>query len=108
MTAKHYRKIPVGHIEAGLRTGNPYNPFPEELNRTMTTHLATLHFAPSPGSVENLTAEGVDPARITMTGNPVIDALERMVARPHTLDPALSAAMEGKRVLLVTAHRRES
>jgi UDP-N-acetylglucosamine 2-epimerase (non-hydrolysing) len=106
--AAFYRKIPVGHLEAGLRTRNRYYPYPEEINRTLTTHLTTLHFAPSRGSADNLRAEGVDEAAITLTGNTVIDALRMTVARPHRLGESLEAAMQGRRTILVTAHRRES
>ena len=106
--AAFYRKIPVGHLEAGLRTRNRYYPYPEEMNRTLTTHLTTLHFVPSEGSADNLRHEGVDEAAITLTGNTVIDALRMTVARPHRLEESLQAAMKGKRTILVTAHRRES
>lgn len=100
-----YRKIPFGHVEAGLRTGKMYLPFPEEMNRLLTTRLATYHFAPTEGSRQNLLKEGVDPASVHMTGNSVIDALYEVVrsgkARPIDL-PA------GRRLILMTAHRREN
>ena len=77
--AAFYQQIPVGHVEAGLRTGNRYSPWPEEMNRQLTGRLASLHFAPTPLSRNNLLAEGVDPASIHVTGNTVIDALFMVV-----------------------------
>jgi UDP-N-acetylglucosamine 2-epimerase (non-hydrolysing) len=108
--AAFYEKIPVIHLEAGLRTGNPYAPYPEEINRRLATRLATLHLAPTATSRANLEAENVDPASVVVTGNTVIDALLWAVAR--RLDYG-SPALEGLDatpgpVLLVTAHRRES
>ena len=70
-----YHKIPVGHVEAGLRTGNKYSPFPEEANRVLATHLSALHFAPTPKARQNLLQEGIAPEKIFVTGNTVIDAL---------------------------------
>lgn len=102
--ACHYNRVPFGHVEAGLRTGRPYFPFPEEKNRVLAAHLAALHFAPTESSRRNLLSEGIDPATIHVTGNTVIDAL-LMTARenlPLPLEPATS------RFLLVTAHRREN
>ena len=106
-----YRQIPVGHVEAGLRTGDMLEPFPEEMNRVLTTRLAALHFAATGGAAQNLIGEGIDPAAISITGNTCIDAvlhvrdgLENgtMVSRDWPeLDP-------NKKLLLVTAHRRES
>ena len=106
-----YRQIPVGHVEAGLRTGDMLEPFPEEMNRVLTTRLAALHFAATGGAAQNLIGEGIDPAAISVTGNTCIDAvlhvrdgLENgtMVSRDWPeLDP-------NKKLLLVTAHRRES
>lgn len=105
--AAFYQKIPVVHVEAGLRTANVYNPFPEEINRRLTSQMATLHLAPTPVSRSNLLAENVRPESIVVTGNSVIDALHEIVARrlPYS-DPALEA-LSGP-VVLVTAHRRES
>src|SRR5688572_29288499 len=74
--AAYYQQIPVAHIEAGLRTGNLYSPWPEEANRRLVGALAELHFAPTPAARENLLREGVQPARIQVTGNTVIDALQ--------------------------------
>jgi UDP-N-acetylglucosamine 2-epimerase (non-hydrolysing) len=106
--AAFYEKVPVAHVEAGLRTADPYSPFPEEINRRLTTQIATLHLAPTPTSRANLVAENVAPERITVSGNTVIDALLDVVARrlPYS-DPALDG-LAGKRVVLITAHRRES
>lgn len=106
--AAFYEKVPVAHVEAGLRTSNPYSPFPEEINRRLTTQVASLHLAPTPTSRANLLAENVPAARITVSGNTVIDALLDVVARrlPYT-DPQLEQ-LDGRRMVLVTAHRRES
>lgn len=100
--ASFYEKIPVGHVEAGLRTPDRYNPFPEEMNRRLTTQLSSLHFAPTETSVENLLRDGVDPEGIYKTGNTVIDAL-LMTAKKQP-----SGETGGKRQILVTAHRREN
>jgi UDP-N-acetylglucosamine 2-epimerase (non-hydrolysing) len=112
--AAYYQQIPVGHVEAGLRTGNIYSPWPEEINRKITSTIALLHFAPTEKSVTNLTAEGVMPQMITITGNTVIDALIDVVERLEN-DPEISAAFDAefgidptKRLILVTGHRRES
>lgn len=108
-----YHRIPVAHVEAGLRTGDPYAPFPEELNRRLITQLASLHLAPTPLTAGNLRTEGVDPARVFVTGNTVIDALLRTVRAAGgslgSTDPSL-ALLDGdtRRVVLVTTHRRES
>ncbi|KAA0986945.1 UDP-N-acetylglucosamine 2-epimerase (non-hydrolyzing) [Pseudomonas sp. ANT_J12] len=100
-----YLRIPFGHIEAGLRTGDIYNPFPEEANRVIAGKLARWHFAPTQGSMDNLLREGVAPANITMTGNTVIDALLMTAARTLPLDIELDPS---KRLVLVTSHRREN
>ena len=102
--ASYYRKVPFGHVEAGLRTGQPYRPFPEEKNRVLAGHLAELHFAPTPKARLNLLREGIDDATIHVTGNPGIDALKLALSRPT---PAL-VEPETERMILVTAHRRES
>jgi UDP-N-acetylglucosamine 2-epimerase (non-hydrolysing) len=102
--ASYYRKVPFGHVEAGLRTGQPYRPFPEEKNRVLAGHLADLHFAPTPRSRLNLLREGIDDASIHVTGNPGIDALRLASSRATPLPFAL----ETDRMILVTAHRRES
>lgn len=105
-----YERVPVVHVEAGLRTSDRYSPFPEEVNRRLTTQLTTLHLAPSTGNRANLLAEGVDPATIAVTGNTVIDALFEVNARqPAYSDPAVARLVEsGRRIVLVTTHRRES
>lgn len=101
--ACYYRQIPLAHVEAGLRTGLPYAPFPEEKNRVLATHLAVLHFAPTPLARANLLKEGIAPGSIHVTGNTVIDALKTMAER----QPALPVRPPTARFLLVTAHRRE-
>ncbi len=108
--AAFYRRIPVGHVEAGLRTDNRYDPFPEELNRRLTAALADLHFAPTEQAVANLRREGVPGSAIYLVGNTVIDALLMVAERPFVFtDPALRSVQESDdRLLLVTAHRREN
>jgi UDP-N-acetylglucosamine 2-epimerase (non-hydrolysing) len=108
--AAFYEQIPVVHLEAGLRTGNPYSPYPEEVNRRLTTRLATLHLAPTSTSKGNLLTENVDEASIVVTGNTVIDALLWAVPRQRGYsEPALAGLDDHDApVLLVTAHRRES
>ncbi len=103
--AAFYRRIPLGHVEAGLRTGDLYNPFPEEMNRIVAGRLARWHFAPTAQSRDNLLAEGFDPASIHVTGNTVIDALLQVADRELALPVAIP---EGSRLVLVTAHRREN
>ncbi len=128
--AAFYRQIPVGHVEAGLRTHNIYSPWPEEMNRQMTGRIATYHFAPTPLSRQNLLDEGVPEERITVTGNTVIDALQQVVARIRE-DEGLKTTLEGqlkkagynidmleipgqagndviRRLVLITGHRREN
>lgn len=108
--AAFYRQIPVVHLEAGLRSGNIQSPFPEEANRKITTQIAALHLAPTETSRANLLAEGVDDSTIVVTGNTVIDALLTTVGKeiPFT-DPRLEElAASGRRILLVTTHRREN
>lgn len=108
--ASFYHQIEVGHVEAGLRTGNKFSPYPEEMNRKLTGSLADLHFAPTETAKENLLKEGIEAARITVTGNTVIDALLDTVKETYSFaDPELEAALaSGKRVILVTTHRREN
>ena len=109
--AAHYQKVPVGHVEAGLRTSDRYNPFPEEMARRLTTQLASIHFAPTQRAVENLRLENVV-KNVVMTGNTVIDALLETVKKlentrvDHNLFGA--AEFDKYKVLLVTAHRREN
>ena len=100
-----YRGIPFGHVEAGLRTGDLANPFPEEMNRTVASRLARFHFAPTPASRDNLLKEGIPAADIHVTGNTVIDALLQVAERDAPIGADLDA---GKRLILLTAHRRES
>ncbi len=102
--ASFYRQVPFGHVEAGLRTGQPYRPFPEEKNRVLAGHLARHHFAPTAGARLNLLREGIDPAAVHVTGNTGIDALRLAADRPVAL-PVTPAT---GRMLLVTAHRREN
>jgi UDP-N-acetylglucosamine 2-epimerase (non-hydrolysing) len=108
--AAFYQQVPVVHLEAGLRTGNPYSPFPEEANRALTTRLASLHLAPTLGNKANLVAENVDPETIVVTGNTVVDALLQAVRLPGGYDEPALADLDAdpRRVVLVTAHRRES
>lgn len=113
--AAFYQRIPVGHVEAGLRTGNLASPWPEEANRKLTGALAALHFAPTARARDNLLAEGVRDEAIVVTGNTVIDALlqvrERLThddALGKLADGALPSFAGGRRLVLVTGHRRES
>lgn len=108
--AAFYSQVPVVHLEAGLRTGDRYSPFPEEINRRLATQLASLHLAPTPHARDNLLRDGVPPSSVVVTGNTVIDALLWAVGRQaHYGDPALADLDDtARRVLLVTAHRRES
>lgn len=122
--AAFYQQIPVGHVEAGLRTHNIYSPWPEEMNRQITGRIATYHFSPTPLSRENLLREGIDKSRILVTGNTVIDALYAVVNKIKddvplqlSLGKELKAAgydagrlvtEEGRRLVLITGHRREN
>ena len=120
--AAFYRQIPVGHVEAGLRTHNIYSPWPEEMNRQLTGRIASYHFAPTELSRKNLLAEGIADDRIFVTGNTVIDALHQVVAKISSSDAMraeldqelLSAGYDtkrlrnGKRLVLITGHRREN
>lgn len=108
--AAFYHQIPVGHVEAGLRTHNKYSPFPEEMNRKLTGSLAEVHFAPTAGSKNNLLAEAVETDAIFVTGNTVIDALHAIVDENYQFgeEPLSSIQYGDKRVILVTTHRREN
>ena len=107
--AAFLRKTPVGHVEAGLRTFDHAQPFPEEVNRVLTDRLAVLHFAPTPAAVRNLLAEGVDRRRIFMTGNTVVDSLKWALARGGGFEaPALQRLPEDSRLVVVTLHRHEN
>ncbi|MBZ0273956.1 UDP-N-acetylglucosamine 2-epimerase (non-hydrolyzing) [bacterium] len=105
--AAFHRRIPVGHVEAGLRTHDRYSPFPEEINRQLTSRLASLHFAPTPRSAAALLSEGIPAETIHITGNTVIDALLDVAARPFSFDDPMLADLP-ERTVLITAHRRES
>lgn len=120
--ASFYQQIPVGHVEAGLRTGDIYSPWPEEMNRLMTGRIATYHFAPTPLSKQNLLKENVKAERIVVTGNTVIDALHWVVNKIHSeygLQDAIRGSIrqlgydterleKGNRLVLITGHRREN
>ena len=120
--AAFYQQIPVGHVEAGLRTGNIYSPWPEEMNRLITGRIAAVHFAPTPLSRENLLKENVDDSKIVVTGNTVIDALQMVVERlnsdeqlagevknkVHSMGYNVDRFSEGRRLVLITGHRREN
>lgn len=108
-----YRNVRIGHIEAGLRSFDKFAPFPEEVNREVVTRVADLHFAPTKMSYANLIRERIDPENALVTGNTVIDALlwmqKEIQGQDHLLDPrVLAAQQEGKRIVLVTGHRREN
>lgn len=108
-----YRRIVVGHVEAGLRTGQIYSPFPEEVNRNIISKVASLHFVPTEKSAENLRREGVPEHQIHLTGNTVVDALQWVRASlpktaPSEIPAEVAADIDSKRLLLVTGHRRES
>ncbi len=106
--AAFYLRTPVGHVEAGLRTRNLYNPFPEEVNRHLISVMATYNFAPTERARQALLEEGVNPASIYVTGNTVIDALQWTVAQPHELRLNVPLDRPDERLILITAHRRES
>ncbi len=104
------QQIPVGHVEAGLRSGNPASPYPEEMNRALITRLTSIHFAATRQNVETLLAEGVAEANIALTGNPVVDALTHCLAhdRPSAALADKLDDIDAKRLLVLTTHRRES
>lgn len=108
--AGFYNKVPVGHVEAGLRSHDPQNPYPEETNRRITTLLADIHFAPTPRAKRNLLEEAVEPEKIVVTGNTVVDALHCFQGLPFDLagSPLAGVDLSGKRVVLLTCHRRET
>lgn len=116
--AAFYHKIPVAHVEAGLRSGSRYDPFPEEMNRELISRLASWHFAPTQRAAENLKREGIAEERIYLVGNSIVDAVaitrQRLQENLDKPDPAFTALelpakrAEGKRIILVTAHRREN
>ncbi len=108
--AAFYAQIPVGHVEAGLRTGNKYSPYPEEMNRKLTGAIADMHFAPTTISKQNLLKENVNPDNILVTGNTVIDALQATVQKDYVFEDAeFNKVFEsGHRLILMTTHRREN
>ncbi len=107
--AAFYHQIPVGHVEAGLRTGDKYSPFPEEVNRTLVGHIAELHFCPTASNRENLRREGIT-GGVYLTGNTVIDALKTTVEKEYRFTEKLLNELdyENKKIILVTCHRREN
>jgi len=109
----YYNRIKIGHVEAGLRTGDKWQPFPEEINRKIASVVADLHLAPTEHSRQNLLHEGIDPNRIVVTGNPAIDALRIITSQPVPLEVNKLLSdhdihENGKQLILVTAHRREN
>jgi UDP-N-acetylglucosamine 2-epimerase (non-hydrolysing) len=106
--AAFYEQIPVMHVEAGLRTGDRYNPFPEEINRRLTSRVTSVHLAPTPVSAGNLLAEGVDADDVVVTGNTVIDALLDVVQRRLPVEESALKLLDGRPAVLITSHRRES
>lgn len=108
--AAFYQRIAVGHVEAGLRTYDMYSPFPEEVNRVLTGHLASIHFAPTQRNVDNLMKEGVPAEKIAVTGNTVVDALLEVAGKPYEFEDETlkNIDFENRRVIAVTCHRREN
>jgi UDP-N-acetylglucosamine 2-epimerase (non-hydrolysing) len=105
----YYHRIHIGHVEAGLRTSDKWQPFPEEINRRVASVVADLHLAPTDWARENLLNEGVDEGSIVVTGNPVIDALMQVVAQPFDLNAnLLNGVPTDRKIILITAHRREN
>jgi len=105
----YYHRVKIGHVEAGLRTGDKFQPFPEEVNRQVLGVVGDLHFAPTEWARDNLLREGIPVERITVTGNTVIDALHEVVARPLDLSAGpLAGVDDSQQIILVTAHRREN
>ncbi len=107
--AGYYEKVKVGHVEAGLRSFDKLRPFPEEMNRRLADQLSDYFYVPTTGARDNLLREGVKPEDIFVTGNTVIDALLHVTSRPYTFtNPLLEGAGHGHRLIVITAHRRES
>ena len=107
--ASYYQQVPVGHVEAGLRTGDIYSPFPEEMNRKLTGAIAAIHFAPTATAKANLLKENVNPSHIYVTGNTVIDALMTTVAGDYDFgDDLKDVDFYNHRIILLTTHRREN
>ena len=108
--AAFHRKIRVGHVEAGLRSGNKFNPFPEEMNRRLTSQIADIHFAATEHNRKNLLAEGIEEEKIFVTGNPVVDALHMAQERTEP-SPEMKALLDrhkARKIITLTTHRRES
>lgn len=113
--AAFYNRIPIGHVEAGLRTWNKFSPYPEEINRVLTTHIADYHFSPTEQSRKNLISEGIDQSKIYTTGNTVIDALYIAVDKVKECPPEIPGltkdlinSLSAKSMVLITGHRREN
>ncbi|NLL86624.1 MAG: UDP-N-acetylglucosamine 2-epimerase (non-hydrolyzing) [Syntrophomonadaceae bacterium] len=106
--AAFYQRIPVAHVEAGLRTYNKYSPFPEEINRSLTARLADLHFAPTDLNRDNLLRESIGDLKIWVTGNTVIDALMQTIRPGFDFGPELAQVDFNRRIILLTTHRREN
>lgn len=108
--AAFYEKVNVGHVEAGLRSGNIYSPYPEEMNRSLTGKLANLHFAPTKGNESNLLKEGIDEDKIIITGNTVIDALFKVIDNDYRFEIDILNKIDyvNNKVILLTSHRREN
>lgn len=108
--AAFYQQIPVGHVEAGLRSGNIYSPYPEEMNRKLTTNLANLYFAPTIGNYNNLIKENIDKNKIFITGNTVIDALLEVVKDDYVFETEILNNIDyaNKKLIVMTCHRREN
>jgi UDP-N-acetylglucosamine 2-epimerase (non-hydrolysing) len=105
----YYHRIRIGHVEAGLRTADKWQPFPEEINRRVASVVTDLHFAPTNWAMENLLKEGIPSNQVVVTGNPVIDALRQVIAQPYDISKGILPGLrENQRVILVTAHRREN
>lgn len=107
--AAFYEKVPVGHVEAGLRTYDRYSPYPEEMNRMLTARLADIHFAPTEATLQNLLREGIPPESVFVTGNTVIDAMKNTVKPEYVFRSDVLKRIDfAKKVIMVTAHRREN
>lgn len=108
--AAFYNKVKIGHVEAGLRTYDKYSPYPEEMNRVMTSHLADFHFAPTDNNRNNLLKEGISDETIFITGNTVIDALLEVAGKPYIFEDNILKNLDfiNKRIITVTCHRREN
>ncbi len=104
----YYRHIPIGHIEAGLRSFDKFQPFPEEINRILISHTADYHFTPTNFSRNNLIREGIDKKRVYVTGNTIVDALQMIKSKIDKRLPDLMVKLHGKKIILLTAHRREN